>query len=311
MRRYDHISEFGGKPVVFYETGLELDTAKNNYRIAWSWEDEGAEFNDLFAEFLSLDGVEQLTGLLTGAYCEEMFEEDMSGVVETVVSAAEQLPSLTDLFIGDIISEENEISWILNTDLSPILAAYPRLRTFGTRGGHSLSLGEIVHDQLQSLTVETGGLGREVVMQVVSARLPELQHLEIWTGDPEYGADSSIEQILPLFQECPFPKLKHLGIANCDYASQVLKVSLDSPTLQQIDVFDLSMGTLTDDDVDLMLSNADRFAGLKKLHLDENMMSADVAGRLSTLPCEVTVGDQREGYTDHEGNVRRYPAVGE
>ena len=40
-----------------------------------------------------------------------MFEEDMSGVVEAVVSAASQLPELTALFIGDIIGEENEISW--------------------------------------------------------------------------------------------------------------------------------------------------------------------------------------------------------
>ena len=54
MSIYDHMTEFGGKPVVLYESGPELDTVNNNYRIAWTWEDEGAEFDALFAEFLSM-----------------------------------------------------------------------------------------------------------------------------------------------------------------------------------------------------------------------------------------------------------------
>lgn len=310
MGVYSHIEFLGGKPVVFYESGRELDPAKNSYRIAWSYEDEGAEFDDLFSEFLELDGAENVTGLITGAYCEEMFEEDMSGVLETVLSAAGQLSAVTDLFFGDIIGEENEISWIVNTDISPLWAAFPRLRTFGTRGGQSLSLGKLVHDQLQSFKVETGGLAKEVVQQIAAATLPELEHLEIWTGSTEYGSTSSIEDIAPLLKNSTFPKLKYMGIRNCDYAGDVVKAAIDSPVVAQLETFDLSMGTLSDDDIDVLLSNASKFAGLKLLNLDDNMMTADAAKKLAELPCEVTFANQREGWV-YDGQVQRYPAVGE
>ena len=134
MSRYEHFKQFGGKSVVLFEQGMALEPATKNYRIAWSWENE-VPFAEQFADFLSSDGVDQVTGLVVGAYCEEMYDEDMSGVIEALASAASQLSGLTDLFVGDITSEENEISWIHNTDISPLWTAYPRLRTLGTRGG--------------------------------------------------------------------------------------------------------------------------------------------------------------------------------
>ncbi|MFN8512832.1 MAG: hypothetical protein U0841_09645 [Chloroflexia bacterium] len=68
------------------------------------------------------------------------------------------MPRLTALFFGDIIVEESEISWIEQTDVSPLLAAFPQLEIFGVRGGNGLSFGQLRHDVLQTLIVETGGL---------------------------------------------------------------------------------------------------------------------------------------------------------
>ena len=192
----EHATHFEGKPVVDYRPGMTLDPEKNCYRLRSEYGDT-TEFPDLFTQFISSDGVDQVTGLLTGAYAEEMFDEDssMSSVIEGVIGAAPQLPALTGLFLGDITFEENEISWIWQSDVSPLWAAFPRLRSLMIRGGQGLNLGEVVHDQLSSLIIQTGGLDISVIKQVAEAKLPELEHLEIYTGEDNYGGNSSIDAV--------------------------------------------------------------------------------------------------------------------
>jgi hypothetical protein len=55
---------------------------------------------------------DQLTGLVIGAWFGDESDADSSAIVETLVAAADQLPSLRALFFSDVTSEENEISWI-------------------------------------------------------------------------------------------------------------------------------------------------------------------------------------------------------
>ena len=104
---------------------------------------------------------------------------EAEAVVAALVAAREKLPKLRVLFMGDIISEENEVSWIEQTDVSPLLEAYPELEYFGVRGGNGLRLGDIRHEHLRSLVIEAGGLAREVVLDVLRADLPSLEHLEL------------------------------------------------------------------------------------------------------------------------------------
>lgn len=310
MSRYDHMSTFGGKPVVLFESGMKIDPEKC-YRIAWSWDREDFSFQEMVAEFVGADAAAEVTALVTGAYSEEMYEENMNTVLEPLVAAAGQFPGLTHLFIGDIISEENEISWIQQSDLSPLWTAFPRLRTLGMRGGNGLTLGTIVHDQLQALIIETGGLSRSVIAEIAAAKLPELQHLEIWTGSNEYGADSTIDDVKPLFERSLFPKLKTLAIRNCEYADQLPALAATSSILGQLDVLDFSMGAMSDAGADLLLANRQAFASLKKLDLSENMLTAKKLAELKSMPCPVVDAQQREGWVSRDGSVRRYPAVGE
>ncbi|MFO0977450.1 MAG: STM4015 family protein [Planctomycetaceae bacterium] len=310
MSRYEHMSSFGGKPVVLYASGMDVDP-DSSYRIAWTWDNEGVPFGDVFAEFLASDQAAEVTALVTGAYGEEMYEEPMSTVIEPLVAAARQLPSLTDLFIGDIISEENEISWIQQSDISPVLSAFPRLRTLGVRGSNGLTFGNIVHDQLRTLIVETGGLGRSVIAEIAEAKLPELQHLEIWTGSEDYGSDSTIADIRPFFDRVLFPKLKTLAIRNSEYADQLPALAADSVVLRQLDVLDFSMGAMSDEGANQLLAQKEKFASLKKLDLSENMLSAKKVAELKSMPCPVVLDRQREGWVGRDGTVHRYPAVGE
>ena len=181
----------------------------------------------------------------------------------------------------------------------------------GNSWWHGLSLGTLVHDQLRSLIIETGGLSRDVIGQIVSARLPELEHLEIWTGNPEYGADSSVEDVRPFFESSRFPKLKYLGIKNCDFGDELAALAVSLPILLQVEILDFSMGAMSDAGAEILLKNSSHFASLKKLDLGENMLTAKTTNLFAEFPCEVSTDGQREGWVDQQGNVHRYPAVGE
>src|SRR5258708_15473528 len=146
-----------------------------------------------FATFLQDPAVSQLTGLVVGMGSTEVMEtEEAIEVVEALAAAREKLSRLTILFIGDIISEENEISWIEQTDVSPLFNAYPNLEYFGVRGSNNLQLGSIQHEHLRHLVVEAGGIPRAAVHDIQLSDLPALEHLQILLGTPDYIRDMTI-----------------------------------------------------------------------------------------------------------------------
>src|ERR1051325_4711409 len=195
MAIYEHTAAFAGKPVLDWQPGSPIrDPAGNCFRLALSWDarDDGQSWTDLFSLFLEDPAAAEVTGLVIGMWGGVGGGEDSSApVVESVAAARDRLPRLTAIFLGDIVSEENEISWITQSDVSPLLTAYPALEHFRVRGGHELSLGRIRHARLKELAVESGGLDREIVHEVFSADVPELEHLELWLGDAGYGANTT------------------------------------------------------------------------------------------------------------------------
>ena len=111
-------------------------------------------------------------------------------VVQGLIAARDRVPNLRALFLGDIIYEECEISWINQTDMSPLLRAYPALEHFRVRGGTGLHFSALRHDRLTSLIVETGGLGGDVVARCGDRRpAAAWMHLELWLGSTNYGGD--------------------------------------------------------------------------------------------------------------------------
>ncbi len=138
----------------------------------------------------------------------DMFEEngEAARVVEALVSARDRLPKLRAIFLGDITYEECEISWIQNTDVSPIFDAYPALEHFGVRGANGLRLGALRHQQLRSLIVQCGGLDAAITREVTSAELPALDHLELWLGTEDYGGTTTVEDLAPILSGGRFPR---------------------------------------------------------------------------------------------------------
>jgi hypothetical protein len=213
------------------------------------------------------------------------------------------------LFVGDIAQEESEISWIHQGDLSPLLSAYPRLRELQVRGGQGLTLGKLAHPALKRLVIETGGLDRSVVREVIGSRLPELEHLELWLGDDGYGANTNPEDFAPIFDGELFPKLKTLALRNCHYVDALAPVVAKAKILERLEKLDLSLGNLSDAGAEAFL-DAPRIRRLKKLDLHHHYLSDEMMERLGGLEVRVELRDQCKA-DEWDGEPHRYIAVSE
>ena len=147
MSLYEHATELAGLPVTEWEPGGGLpNTGRTAFRLSLPWEaaNAGETWHDRFAAFLHEPDVSQVPGLVVGPWGDE-FTTTSQPIVEALVAARERLPHLRALFLGDILSEECEISWIRQSDVTPLLEAYPRLEHFQVRGGNGLALGAFRH----------------------------------------------------------------------------------------------------------------------------------------------------------------------
>ena len=193
-----------------------------------------------------------------------------------------------------------------STNLSPFFQAFPKLEILRVRGGGSLSLGKIESNHLKKLIIETGGLKAEVIGQIANANLPALEHLEIYSGDSNYGWDGSADDFKPFMSDTLFPNLQYLGLRNCVCADDVAALVADAPVLDKIKVLDLSLGCLGDKGATALL-NSDKVLKLEKLDLHYHYLSDDVAKQISALPIETNVEDG-QGASDEDD---RYCSVSE
>ncbi len=313
MVNHEHAAEFAGKPITDYdpEQGLK-EPGKYHYRIGFGDEayDTDEPLTDMIASFVNEPGAEKVTGIVIGACDEIMSSGDGSGsIVKALAKAKDKLPGLKAVFIGDIIAEEWEISWIVQSDVSPLFSAYPKLEHFRVRGNEELSLGLLRSDSLKSLVIETGGLGALVVQQVCRADLPALEHLELWLGTDNYGGDSTINDLEPILSGRLFPKLKYLGLRDSTYTDEIAIKAADSPVTEQVKILDLSLGTLSDKGAEALLASP-AVCKLEKLDIHHHYLSNEMIGKFERSDINADVSGQEED--DHyEGEIYRYPAVTE
>jgi len=198
------------------------------------------------------------------------------------------------IFLGDITMEECEVSWISQSDLGPLLKAYPRLEHLGVRGGEKLKFQVLGHERLKTLVVQGGGLARKVVHQILQADLPALEHLELWLGASGYGADTTVEDVAPLLSGERFPKLKYLGLRDSEITDDLAAVLANAPVLKRLEVLDLSLGTLGDAGAEALIRG--KYARkLKRLDIRHHYCTAGVIKRLKQLGPKVDARDAQGG----------------
>jgi hypothetical protein len=311
MGIHEHVDKLMGKRVRDYdpEQGIE-GRGGTIYRLSIDWDDkeEGATLTGLLAQLLNDPKAAKVSGLVIGPW-EELFEGSGGSdrIVESLVAARDRLSSLRMLFFGDIIAEECEISWLQQTDVSPLLHAYPELEYFRVRGGTGLVLGKLHHQVLKTLIIESGGLDAEVVRSVGRSDLPRLEHLELWLGSANYGATTTVADLKPILEGRRFPGLSYLGLRDCEIADAVAVAVAKAPILKRIQILDLSLGNLTDEGAQALL---DRAAVLKKLDIHHHFVSAALVKKLAALGIKLDASDPQEP-DEYGGEVHRYIAVSE
>jgi len=304
-----HATEFAGLPVRDFSRKRRIvDPTGTIYRLSTDYDAEDP-FTDLLSRFLEDPNAGRVPGLVIGAWQGDESDASSEPIVEALVAARETLGSLRALFLGDIISEENEISWIQQSDVTPLFEAYPNLEIFRVRGGSNLAIGTIRHENLRSLIVETGGLDAEVVRGIRSSDLPRLEHLELWLGSDGYGGNVTVADLEPILQGDQFPALVYLGIRNCEKADEFARALAKAPILERLEVLDMSMGNLSDEGA-LALAESPAVAGLDLLDIHFHYVSEEAVGKLETLGIKVNADDRQEP-DDYGGETSRYIAVSE
>ena len=236
----------------------------------------------------------------------QAYENSPEEFMNALIEVAPSFPSLKKLFIGDMGFEECEVSWIIQTDLTPLLKAFPKLKSFTVKGSSGLSLEPLQHANLEELVIICGGLPQEVLASITNAQLPELRKLELYLGVDDYGFDGSLEDVLPLLEQGRFPKLVYLGLKDSDIQDDIAKAVAQAPIVDQLEVLDLSQGTLSDEGAEALLAS-DKIKKLKHLDLSYHYMTDEMLIRWKRSGISVDVSDQQQSDEDDW----RYPSLTE
>ena len=279
-------TKFYGFKVEPYVPGEPLKSTKIAPRIACD-EYRQAQFKNTVDTFAALHADPKASGLkalVIGPYAEK-YGEDGTKVYEELTSKASliAMPALEAIFMGEMTSEEQEISWINVGNIGSLLDGRPALKHLRVRGTNEFELDTGGHENLDTLIIESGGLPRSALGALsVEGLLPNLSTLSVWLGDENYGADHSVDDLMPILSGRIYSKLTSLGICNCQYTDDVAIAIADAPILAQLDTLDLSFGTLGDVGAEALL-NSPGIKKLKNLVIQHHYISEPLQKRLSAL----------------------------
>lgn len=262
---------------------------------SYDYEDteNGKNVASLAEEILSDPEFPDLEEVIIGGWGNE-FEDSCQPILDAIAENADKLSHITKLFVGDMDFEVCEVSWIMQGDYSRIWKAMPQLKELTIKGSTDLTLGEIEHKNLESLTIICGGLGTDVIEEIQKAKLPNLKKLLLYIGVEDYGFDGDADTIRNLLAKSDFPKLSYLGIADSGIQDELTEVVLGCKYMNQITALDLSCGTLTDQGGALLLEKLPGFSNVKKLDVHYHYLSDDMMKKLEALPIETDLSEQEE-----------------
>ncbi|MFB6708558.1 STM4015 family protein [Streptomyces sp. NPDC056333] len=318
MSGVDHLHELLGLPAVDFQhaTGEAPTQAADAaaWRISVDPYDDESEmtWEEAFQAFLGAVDPSGVRALIIGQWGEAT-DETSSYPIGLVIAAADRLTSLEAIFVGDMTSEENEISWIEQCEVTALLTAFPALLELGVRGGTYLTFSPSKHDRLRSLTIETGGLPVEVIRGILDSELPALERLDLWLGVSEYGGDADVADLAPLLSGSRFPRLHHLGLRNSELQNEIAGAVASAPVVAQLRTLDLSNGTLGDEGAAALIEGQP-LTHLERLDLHHHFLTEPMERRIKAAlePHGVQVDlSEREEPWGGRGVEGRYTTVAE
>lgn len=275
------------------ETAREMKVEGKKFGLSYDDYDNGINLIDRIKKDKHLSEYKQLA-----IGCWNFEGDDCTELVEFIVENKDKFEQLEGLFWGDIDEEDQEISWIEQTDLAPLLAVLPNLKDLKIKGTNNLRLGQAPRPNLRSLEIISGGLPTEVVEDILASDLSNLEKLIIYVGVNDYGFMDDYQLFRPLFSKERFPKLKYLGIVNSDEQNQIVELFLESDILPQLETMDISAGTLTDEGAQLLLDNVDKIAHLNFINMRYNYLTKEMKKKLQQLPMKIDVSESEDPEDD-------------
>ena len=305
--------QFADKKVNQWSVGEALpDITSSSIKLAINPYDDDPEYPEYFGKFLALDGIDKIDSLILGSWG-EAYEETSALPIKLLVENNAAFPALTSLFIGDLALEEAEVSWIQQSDISAVYAAFPKLELLKIRGSEGLSLGNLSHSRINTLIIEAGGMGKNILEQARLANLPELTHLELWLGDENYGCDISAADLRAFLNglSTQFPKLQYLGLRNYYLSDDLAEVISELGAPENIATLDLSNGNLSDKGAEAFLKST-KLSHLKLLDLHHHYLSDEMMAKVagSKISQSVNVADQNQA-DQYDDETYRYIFVSE
>lgn len=249
----------------------------------------------LFERFVHTVDTAKVQALVIGYWHTDVLSQAPDPVRE-LCAHADAFPALRHLFIGDIVGEESEVSWLYAYDVTPVLEAFPRLESLGYRFGlerdHTglqLGLGAaldapvvlrpLAHAALRRLEFQTGGMPAALPRAVAACEFPALEHLDLWLGVSAYGGDAEVADLAGLLDGTRFPHLRRLGLMNAEIQDAIATAVAGAPVVERLDGLDLSMGVLSDAGAEAMLAGQP-LTHLRYLNLRHHFVSESVVQRL-------------------------------
>lgn len=298
MPIYEHLTEFAGLPVHRFgpdPTPAPGDPLPEPGSVAWhvGSQFDGAAIGEVIEGFLEAVDTTKVTALLIGYWGMPAYDKKAPGPVSVLVDHVERFPHLRALFLGEIVMEEAEISWIEHDDITPLLAAYPRLEHLSVRGGINLSVRPFRSEHLRVLRFEAGGLPAGVVRSVGASDLPNLEHLELWLGHSEYGGTTKVDDLAEILSGERLPALRHLGLQNAEIQDAVAAAVARAPIVSRLESLDLSMGMLTDEGAEALLAGRS-LTHLRRLNLHHHYLSDEMMARVRAALPNADLDDRQE-----------------
>ncbi len=304
MTIWESTETFFGKRIQDYQGGDVASSPGIVHRLSLDY-DDARSMGELLEEYLSKIDPSTLQALIFGAWSEP-YADGPGEAFEVLIKHASRLTDLKALFVGDMTSEECEISWIIQGNYQSLLQAFPQIEVLRIRGASSLQLPAFSHPRLRELTIECGGLPREIGEGLAQSTLPSLEYLELWLGTDEYGFSGDIDLFKRVMQQLYTSKLRHVGLRDAQIADEVAKWLAAEAWIADLETLDLSLGTLGDDGAKALLASP-YLAKLKRLNLSYHYISAALQAQLRAAIPGVVLDDPQEP----EDDDHRYVAVGE
>ncbi len=255
--------------------------------------DEGKGPATMVEEILADPEFPQVTQLIIGSWGSAC-EDDCQEILDGIRANKDKFAHVESLFVGDMDYEECEVSWILQGNYSDFWEAMPQLKELTIKGSMDLVLGDIVHQNLEALTIICGGLPVSVIQSIKKAKLPSLKKLVLYIGIENYGFDGNKDTIKALLEESDFPKLEYLGIEDSEIQDELAEVVLESKYMKQLLTLDMANGTLTDKGGELLLGKLPSYPNIKVLDVHYHYMSEEMEEKLKALPIEVDTSESNE-----------------